>query len=28
VRRSGEPGEAECCSQEPPALVEHAAILH
>jgi hypothetical protein len=27
VRRSGEPGEAECCSQESGALIEHALLL-
>jgi hypothetical protein len=27
VRRPGTPGEAECCSQELAALVEHAAKL-
>jgi hypothetical protein len=26
VRRSGEPGEAECCSQESGALIEHALL--
>ena len=26
VGRPGKPGEAECCSQEPAALVEHALV--
>jgi hypothetical protein len=28
VGRAREPDEPECCSQEPPALVEHALFDH